>query len=88
MLTPAGQEPTPAIFITAAMLTGVAESSVYCPTELIKTRMQTMHAGTQVCAKGQIGWPAPYVQEAGAVLFLCGGLLISSIRYAESALRN
>lgn len=48
LLTPAGQEPTALTFATAAALTGVAESSVYTPTELIKTRMQAMYHGQQV----------------------------------------
>lgn len=55
ILTPAGQEPTPLIFATAAAMTGVAESAVYCPTELIKTRMQAMASVKKVWAGTYVG---------------------------------
>lgn len=55
LLSPEGQPATPLVFATSAALTGVVESSVYCPTELIKTRMQTAHAESNVGVTRVVG---------------------------------
>lgn len=82
LLSPAGQPATPLVFATSAALTGVVESTVYGPTELIKTRMQTMGPNSKVCTLSAAGLKS----DNGVYCRWYMLMLMSSLEYAERML--